>query len=73
MNQLNLKKCRQQCAMKQDVMALKMNVTKSAISKLESKNSQDLSLKKLSDFVDALGGSLAVKVTLPDGTLYTLK
>ena len=72
MNQLNLKRARQQCAVKQEVVALTMEITKSAVSKLESKSANDLPLKKLSKYVDALGGSVCVEITLPNGESYSV-
>ena len=72
MNLSNLKNVRQQCSIKQDAIALDMSVTKSSISKLESKNVEDISLKKLTKYIRAIGGTVLVEVTLPDGTTYKI-
>lgn len=66
----NLKDVRQQYSIKQEVVALSMNITKSTVSKLESKRTADLSLKKLTEYIAALGGKVSVEVTLPDGITY---
>jgi DNA-binding XRE family transcriptional regulator len=72
MNLPNLKSARQKCSVKQEVIALNMCVTKSTVSKMESKCADELSLKKLSRYVSALGGTLCVEMTLPDGTTYEI-
>lgn len=72
MNLPNLKNVRQQCSVKQEVVAINMNITKSTVSKMESKSVDDLSFKKLSKYISALGGCVIIEVTLPDGTSYTI-
>ena len=56
---------------KLDVVALLSGVQVPAISKLQNKRVGDVSLNKLKTFVDAVGGSLTIKITLPDGKVFT--
>jgi predicted XRE-type DNA-binding protein len=57
---------------KQSVIALEMGVQEPAISKLERKRVVDTSVKKLRQFVNAVGGTLTLNITLPDGTVMEI-
>ncbi len=56
---------------KLDVVALLSGVQTPAISKLQKKRVGDVSLNKLKTFVVAVGGSMAITITLPDGKVIT--
>ncbi|MBT0585597.1 XRE family transcriptional regulator [Alteromonas oceanisediminis] len=67
-----LKQLRQRSAVKQEIIALSLNVSSSAVSKLEAKEMADISVHKLSKYIKSLGGELAVVITLPDGEIIDL-
>lgn len=57
---------------KQAVIALEMSLQEPAISKMEKKIAVDASIRRLKQYIEAIGGSLDVVVTLPDGTRVLL-
>lgn len=57
---------------KQSVVALEMNVQEPAVSKLEQKLIGNTSVEKLRKYVEAIGGTLGLSITLPDGTVVSL-
>ena len=67
MRELTLGEIRKQHRVKQEVVALALCVTASGGSKLESKRIQDVPLHRAAAYLAAVGGSLKVEVTLPDG------
>jgi transcriptional regulator with XRE-family HTH domain len=67
MRELTLGDIRKQHRVKQEVVAMALCVTASGVSKLESKRIQDVSLQRAAAYLAALGGSLKIEVTLPDG------
>lgn len=62
-----LRKAPGQPVVKQAVVALAMQMQEPAISKIERKRVSDTSLDKLRRFVDAIGGEVSLKITLPNG------
>lgn len=52
---------------KQAVIALSMSVQEPAVSKLERKRIADTPLKKVAQYLNALGGEVELIVTLPSG------
>lgn len=67
MKDLTLGEIRKQHRVKQEVVAMALSVTASGVSKLESKRIQDVSLHRAAAYLAAVGGSLKIEVTLPDG------
>ena len=67
MRELTLGEIRKQHRVKQEVVALALCVTASGVSKLEAKRIQDVPLHRAAAYLAAVGGSLKVEVTLPDG------
>lgn len=67
MKELTLGDIRKQHRVKQEVVAMALSVTASGVSKLESKRIQDVSLQRAAAYLAAVGGSLTIEVTLPDG------
>lgn len=67
---IRLAELRKQQHITQKEIAKKMNVSQASISQLE--NQGDVQLSTLLRYVHALGGSLAVKVQLPDGSEVSL-
>jgi predicted XRE-type DNA-binding protein len=67
MKELTLGDIRKQHRVKQEVVAMALCVTASGVSKLESKRIQDVSLQRAANYLAAVGGSLKIEVTLPDG------
>lgn len=57
---------------KQAVIALGMGVQEPAVSKMERKSIEHTSLKKLQQYVNALGGTVEVTIVLPDGMKLVL-
>ena len=56
---------------KLDVVAMLSGVQTPAISKLQNKRIGDVPLNKLKSFLGAVGGSLTLTITLPNGTEMT--
>ena len=67
MKEITLGEIRKQHRVKQEVMSMALSVTASGVSKLESKRIQDVSLHRAAAYLAAVGGSLKIEVTLPDG------
>jgi len=67
MRELTLGEIRKQHRVKQEVVAMALCVTASGVSKLESKRIQDVPLHRAAAYLAAVGGSLKIEVTLPDG------
>lgn len=63
---------RQSGNVKQAIIALEMGVQDPAVSKLEKKRVKDVSVDKLTRFVEALGGHVTLSVELPDGQTLRL-
>jgi predicted XRE-type DNA-binding protein len=57
---------------KQAVIAMEMSVQEPAISKMEKKIAVDASIRKLKRYIEAIGGSMEVVISLPDGTRMSL-
>lgn len=57
---------------KLDVVALSMNVQKSAISKLQKKSISSVSTDKLRAFIEAVGGELIAEIRLPNGDVLSI-
>ena len=57
---------------KQEIVALTMNVSKSAVSKIESKRMTSLPIDKLANYVESIGGELEINITLPNGEALSL-
>ena len=57
---------------KLDVLALLLNTQKSTICKLQQKRVGDVSLQKLKQFVEAVGGEFNAEIKLPDGNVVTI-
>jgi len=57
---------------KQAVVAMGMGVQEPAVSKMEKKSIEHTSLRKLQQYVNALGGTVEVIIALPDGTKVVL-
>lgn len=68
----SLKQIRQQSNTKQEIVAMTMNISKSAVSKIESKRMTALSIDKLAKYVESVGGKLEVNIRLPNGQGVTL-
>lgn len=68
----SLKQIRQQSNTKQEIVAMTMNISKSAVSKIESKRMSALSIDKLAKYVESVGGKLEVNIRLPNGQGVTL-
>lgn len=60
-------------ATKQSVIALEMSVQEPAISKLERKRVSNVQIDKLQKYLDAIGATLSLSVTLADGTTITME
>lgn len=58
---------------KQSVIAASLQVQEPAISKLERKALRQTSLQKMAKYIDALGGKLAITITMPDGSEIALE
>ena len=65
--QKTLASIRKESSIKQSVVALSMHVQEPAISKLEKKRVTDVSIDKLKKYLEAVGGSVDVIITMPDG------
>jgi hypothetical protein len=48
-------------------------VTASGVSKLESKRIQDVPLHRASAYLAAVGGSIKIEMTLPDGETISVR
>ncbi len=72
MRELTLGEIRKQHRVKQEVVAMALCVTASGVSKLESKRIQDVPLHRAAAYLAAVGGSLKVEVTLPDGDTLSM-
>ncbi len=59
-------------ATKLEVMAMLLNVSKSAVSKMGNKSIGDVNLAKLKDYVEASGGQLNLQITLANGDVVSL-
>ncbi|MBO9489780.1 hypothetical protein J7384_05335 [Endozoicomonas sp. G2_1] len=57
---------------KLDVIALMLNVNKSAVSKMGNKTVGDTNLLKLKEFVEAAGGSFSTEITLANGDIIKI-
>lgn len=57
---------------KLDVVALKTGVQTPAVSKMQNKRVEDVSLKKLRAYIEAVGGELDLRITLADGEQISL-
>ncbi len=68
----SLKQIRQQSNTKQEIVAMTMNISKSAVSKIESKRMTALPIDKLAKYVESVGGKLEVNIRLPNGQGVTL-
>ena len=68
MRELTLGEIRKQHRVKQEVVAMALCVTASGVSKLESKRIQDVPLHRTSAYLAAVGGSIKIEMTLPDGS-----
>jgi transcriptional regulator with XRE-family HTH domain len=67
-----LKQLRLQSNTKQEVIALTMNVSKSAVSKIESKKMTSLPIDKLGKYIESVRGQIKVDITLPNGESVTI-
>ena len=67
-----LKQLRLQSNTKQEVIALTMNVSKSAVSKIESKRMTSLPIDKLGKYIESVGGQIKIDITLPNGESVTI-
>lgn len=68
----SLKQIRLQSNTKQEIVALTMNISKSAVSKIESKRMTSLPIDKLAKYVESVGGELEVSIKLPNGAALSL-
>ena len=68
----SLKQIRQQSNTKQEIVAMTMNISKSAVSKIESKRMTALPIDKLAKYVESVGGKLEANIRLPNGQGVTL-
>lgn len=68
----SLKQIRLQSNTKQEIIALTMNISKSAVSKIESKRMTSLPIDKLAKYVESVGGELEVSIKLPNGAELSL-
>jgi predicted XRE-type DNA-binding protein len=57
---------------KQAVVALEMSIQEPAVSKLERKPISAMQVEKLKRYVAAIGGSMKLMITLPDGSVLSL-
>jgi predicted XRE-type DNA-binding protein len=58
---------------KQAVVALEMSIQEPAVSKLERKPISTMQVDKLKRYVAAIGGSMKLMITLPDGSVLSLE
>jgi predicted XRE-type DNA-binding protein len=56
---------------KQAVVALEMSIQEPAVSKLERKPISAMQVAKLKRYVTAIGGSMKLMITLPDGSVLS--
>jgi len=59
--------------MREEVVAMALCVTASGVSKLESKRIQDVPLHRASAYLAAVGGSIKIEMTLPDGETISVR
>lgn len=57
---------------KLDVLALLLNTQKSTVCKLQQKRVGDVSLQKLKQFVEAVGGELSAEIKLANGDILKI-
>jgi len=57
---------------KQSVVALMMNCGEPAVSKLEKKRVTDVTLDKLIQYAEAIGGEIELSIKLPDGQVIAI-
>jgi transcriptional regulator with XRE-family HTH domain len=65
-----LKQIRIQSNTKQEIVAMTMNMSKSAVSKIESKSLTSLPIDKLERYLASMGGELEISITLADGKSF---
>lgn len=53
---------------KQELVALMLNVSGSAVSKLECKPADSVSVKRLKAYAESIGAQVAITIKLPCGT-----
>lgn len=58
---------------KQSVIALQMAVQEPAVSKLEQKPVTQISIDKLSRYIEAIGGNIKIEITMPNGEVMHLE
>ena len=72
LNEVTLSQLRARSDVKQSVVALMMSVQEPAVSKMERRGISNTTIAKLEKYVDAIGGSLDVTITLPDGSVVKI-
>ena len=57
---------------KLEVVGMVIGVQASAVGKLEKKRLGDVALKRLKDYVEAVGGQITVEIKLPNGEVINV-